>query len=282
LVAIAPGRAARPGAAQRVERPEPPTVAELEACPFCEGHEDRTPPETFAIGPPERPANAPGWLVRVVPNLYPALERQEVLVHSPRHVTSVADLTAEEIAGTAEAWVARSEAARAEGFSYVHASFNEGRGAGASLAHSHSQFAWFRELPPLVAEEAARLDSDGCVLCALLERERNGPRVVSEQSGVTVLAAYAGRLPYELLIAGGHEPGPEFHESAIGLVADSLRRLHAVEGIVPVNAWLHSVGHPHIELVPRLSTLASLELGTGIFVNSLAPEEAAKRLRETG
>ncbi len=44
-----------------------------ENCPFCEGREDRTPPELYALRPGGGPADSPGWLTRVVPNLYPAL-----------------------------------------------------------------------------------------------------------------------------------------------------------------------------------------------------------------
>ncbi len=44
-----------------------------EGCPFCEGREERTPPELYAVRPGGGEAGGPGWLVRVVPNLYPAL-----------------------------------------------------------------------------------------------------------------------------------------------------------------------------------------------------------------
>jgi UDPglucose--hexose-1-phosphate uridylyltransferase len=53
-----------------------------------------------------------------------------------------------------------------------------------------------------------------------------------------------------------------------------------VEGPVPLNAWLHDGVHWHLELLPRLSVLAGLELGAGIYVNAVPPEEAAARLRE--
>jgi galactose-1-phosphate uridylyltransferase len=81
---IAPGRARRPGAF--LGAIEDPTPEELANCPFCAGREDRTPPQTLVL--PE----AGPWTVRVVPNLYPALERQEVVVHSPRHVRTFAEL----------------------------------------------------------------------------------------------------------------------------------------------------------------------------------------------
>ena len=91
--------------------------------------------------------------MRVVPNLYPALERQEVVISVPRHARSLAELDDAEVALIAEAWRARAAAAAAEGFGYVQALLNEGREAGASLPHSHTQLAWIREVPPAVAGE---------------------------------------------------------------------------------------------------------------------------------
>ena len=97
LVAIAPGRARRPGAGHALI--EPPTQEELDQCPFCRGREDRTPPETLRL-----PEGAEDWVVRVVPNLYPAVERQEVVVHSPEHKRSFAELSDEEIELVERAW----------------------------------------------------------------------------------------------------------------------------------------------------------------------------------
>ena len=64
-----------------------------------------------------------------------------------------------------------------------------------------------------------------------------------------------------------------------------MRRIAALEGPIPLNAWLHTPpfgadGHWHLELVPRLTIPASLELGAGVYINTLAPEDAAARLRE--
>jgi UDPglucose--hexose-1-phosphate uridylyltransferase len=68
-VVLAPARAQRPGAERA---PMPSAGDDAERCPFCEGREAATPPETFALGPPGRPADAPAWRVRVVPNKFPA------------------------------------------------------------------------------------------------------------------------------------------------------------------------------------------------------------------
>jgi UDPglucose--hexose-1-phosphate uridylyltransferase len=198
--------------------------------------------------------------VRVVPNLYPAFERQEVVVHSPRHVETFADLRDHEVEAVATAWRARTDAARDEGFPYVHALVNEGAEAGSSLPHSHSQLVWLREPPPEI------------------ERERGGglpavrELIVAERAGMFAAVHPAGRLPYETLIAGE----PFDLATALLLLRDTVARLRAVEGAVPWNAWLHE---RHVELVPRLAVLAGVELGAGIYVNTVAPEDAAEALR---
>src|SRR5574341_328851 len=108
-VIIATERARRPNHFQyHVEPPEGGL------CPFCPGHEDKTPPEVYAAGrPPATPANTAGWRVRVVPNRFPALmiegdlDRQgegmydrmngvgahEVIVETPEHPASVVKST---------------------------------------------------------------------------------------------------------------------------------------------------------------------------------------------
>jgi UDPglucose--hexose-1-phosphate uridylyltransferase len=276
---VAPGRAQRPGASARADL-DLPTEDELLSCPFCEGREDRTPPETFRVGSGE--PDTPGWTARVVPNLYPVFEHHEVVVSTPRHVRSFAELDGDEVSGVATAWRERSRAAREAGFAYVHALLNEGREAGASLPHTHTQLAWFEAAPPTVEAETG----DDAAVCGHIEAEvANGERLVLEREGLAVLAAYGGRLPYELVIApttriDGSAFESDLLEPALGLLAESLRRLHAIEGPVPLNAWLHDRGHWHIEVLPRLTVFAGIELGAGIYVNSLAPEAAAAALRE--
>jgi len=238
---------------------DPPTAQELADCPFCAGHEDRTPPETLRIGNP--------WRVRVVPNLYPALDHHEVVIHAPRHVRSLAELGEDELALVAEAWRRRREA---EPSGYLHAFLNEGREAGGSLPHSHSQLAWLPEPPP---ETQHRID-----------RERWSPIV--ERSGLVLACPWASRLPYECLVAPVSPRGAAFEDDvlapALQVLGDAIRRLHRVAGAVPLNAWLHDGPDWHLELLPRLTVLAGLELGAGIYVNTVAPEDAAAELRAAG
>ena len=252
-VVYAPGRALRPGAKRNVV--EEPTVQELADCPFCAGREDRTPPEVHRDGDP--------WTVRVVPNLYPAFDRQEVVISSPRHVHSLGELTRQETRAVATAWSARARTAR-----YLHAFLNEGREAGASLPHSHTQLVFLDEPPPLVRGERG----------ISLEGE-----VVAERDGLVLLCPRVSRLPYELLIAPAVPEAGAFESpllpAAVDLLAEAIRRLRAIEGPVPLNAWVHDTAHWHIEVLPRLAVLAGIELGAGIYVNALPPEAAAERLR---
>jgi UDPglucose--hexose-1-phosphate uridylyltransferase len=188
-----------------------------------------------------------------------------VVVHSPRHARTFAELADEEIGAVAAAWQARFEAARLEGLGYVHALVNEGRAAGSSLPHSHSQLVWLHGPPP----ERARED-DG----ALAELLDGDELLVAQEGDVRAVVHRCGRLPYELLIGGA---GGLDLRAALALLRECVRRLRAVEGPVPWNAWLHG---SHLEVAPRLTVLAGVELGAGIYVNTVAPEDAAAALRD--
>jgi UDPglucose--hexose-1-phosphate uridylyltransferase len=166
----------------------------VESCPFCEGREDRTPPEVWADRPGGGAPDSPGWTTRAVPNLYPVLgaedeaapgggmgaaetglassvdplhassrARQPDLfasqpaagVHAPEHVTSLADLDAEGFAGAVAAWRERMRS-RSGTAAYLHLIVNEGRDAGASLPHSHAQLYALGFVPAEVARERER------------------------------------------------------------------------------------------------------------------------------
>jgi UDPglucose--hexose-1-phosphate uridylyltransferase len=223
-----------------------------------------TPPETLVLPDPpcgSEPQGNVAWRVRVVPNLYPALERQEVVIQSPEHVRSIAELPDEQLDLVAEAWRRRRTA---EPDGYLHALINEGREAGASLAHTHSQLAWLPAAPPR-------------------EPEREGETILL-RDGLVAWSPRVGRLPYECAIAPEAPEADGFASEYLGpalrLLAELVRRLHRLEGPAPLNAWLHNHESGwRLVLLPRLTILAALELGAGVYVNTLAPEEAAVRLR---
>ena len=276
---IAPGRRTRPGALGRMTR-----VADAATCPFCAGHEGLTPPETLALDRSAgAPANSPGWSVRVVPNKFPAIPGQEVAVHGPDHATSLVDAAPGIVERTLDAWALRREAHREAGAAWVLACINEGAGAGASLEHSHSQLVPFAAVPPVLAAEAAATGSGDCRLCRALAGE--GERTVRLADGLRTFCPDWSRLPYELWIApDGHAGSVTDHAALAAALHDAVARLRGELGEdLAWNAVLHDAPpgadfHWHVELMPRLTVPASLELGTGVWVNVVDPAVAAEAL----
>ena len=247
-----------------------------------------TPPEVLALGRASAEADTPGWTVRVVPNKFPAIPGQEVVIHGPAHVTAFAELPDEVVREALVAWEVRREHHRAVGAAYLLAAINEGPAAGASLDHSHSQLVPFDHVPPAVADELPAFAGE-CALCAAF-RDEDG-RTIRRADGLRTFAPRWSRFAYELWIA------PEAHAgepAAPAALADAL--LHAARSLRAVlgeglawNAVLHAAPlqrhepfHWHVEIWPRLAVAASVELGAGIWVNIVDPDVAARELRTAG
>ena len=311
---IAAGRAGRPGAGFNISPAEP---IDPSADPFLEGHEDRTPPEIQALRPDGGGPDTPGWQVRVIPNLYPAIVpdaeapgrshnedlfhaqaasgHHEVIVNTPRPVSSLGDLEADELARAVEVWRERMRAHRAA--SYVHVLVNERREAGASLPHSHAQLFALDFVPSAIARERERFGAyatrtmGGNLLADLLQEEvRLRERVVAIDDDAVLMAPYGARLPFQLMIVP-RTVRPRFEDdgpTGAALLHDAMRRLRARLGASPpLNLWIRTAPRGatsfcwRIDIVPRLCQPAGLELGTGLNLNVLAPEQAAAELRAT-
>jgi UDPglucose--hexose-1-phosphate uridylyltransferase len=256
----APQRAARPHAFAGQPR--------IERCPFCPGHESDTPPELARIGEP--------WRVRVVPNKYPPAEGAEVIVESPRH-----DASFENIADLGEVLGVYGDRLRAHaGAAHVALFRNDGPRAGASMAHVHAQLVPLPFVPPRIARELAAF-ARSCPLCA--------PEgvVIGENRSFVHLAPAVSAMPYEQWIV------PRRHVASMtALDADERHDLGALlrfalaatRRIGDFNATFmtfapSSPAHFHVEILPRITTLAGLELATGTFVEIIEPTAAAARLR---
>jgi UDPglucose--hexose-1-phosphate uridylyltransferase len=278
-VVVAPGRSARPGALGRTTR-----IADAAQCPFCEGHEAMTPPEVLALGRAGGGPDTPGWTVRVVPNKFPAIPGQEVVIHGPAHVTAFAELPDEVVREALAAWELRRTHHREAGAAYLLAAINEGPAAGASLDHSHSQLVPFDHVPPAVADELPAFAGR----CAALADE--DARSIRRAGGLRTFAPAWSRFAYELWIvpeAHGGEPDAPALADALLHAARSLRATLG-EGLA-WNAVLHAPPlrggdpfHWHVEIWPRLAVAASVELGAGIWVNIVDPDVAARELRAAG
>ena len=310
---VASERAQRPGGGLRATPAEP---LDPQTDPFAEGHEDRTPPEVYAVRPAGGPPDSPGWVVRVVPNLYPALDPRspepprfaqpdlfwaqpaegahEVIVNAPQPVTSLAALPAEQVEAAMEVWRQRmrfhSDAA------YVHLIVNERREAGASLPHTHAQLYALPFVPGAVARERERFGAHatrtmgGNLLGDLVQEEvKLRERLVAVDDDAVLLAPYGARLPFQLMLAP-RRPRPRFEDdgpTGAGLLRDALQRLERRLGAAPpLNLWVRTAprGAEHfcwrIDILPRLTHLAGLELGAGLHLNIVAPETVAAELRD--
>ena len=306
-VVVAPARGTRPGAWPDLHPPDP--AASKASCPFCEGREAETPAELHAAASRGRAPDAGGWQVRVVPNKFPSLGAarevaseppfkaeaaagsQDVVIHTPNHLVSVAELSEDELGRVAEAWQWRGATSPPPERVYTHVAINEGIDAGASLEHTHSQIFSLPFVPPWLARELECAGgASACAVCALVAAERqSGRRVVADDGEVVVYCPHASRFPYETVVAPARCERDAFSSErlapALREVAAILRRLRGSLGWVPVNIWLttspadRSSTHWRLTIAPRLTRAAGLELGTELLVNPVAPEDAAALLR---
>lgn len=316
-VIIAPVRSRRPlGLAST--KPHPRRDAERDSCPFCEGREDLSPPETLAYRSPGSAANEPGWSLRVVPNKYPAVSeslreangsrsrpafgRHEVVVECPFHETNPARFSIPRLASIFTAYRDRMlDYAADQRIAYVSAFKNVGAEAGASLAHSHSQLLALPLVPDEVQSELEGVrrgfaDHGHCLYCDMIERElQERTRVVAVSAGFVVLAPYASRFAYELwILPRDHESQYESLTDAAaadlaGVIKPLLGKLDMVLSS-PAYNWYIRTGparagamphyHWQLQLFPRTTRVAGFEWATGCFINAVPPERAAAELRE--
>jgi UDPglucose--hexose-1-phosphate uridylyltransferase len=312
---IAAERATRPGGWQITAGAAP---IDPNQDPFAPGHEDQTPPEVFADRADGSAADTPGWRVRVVPNLYPALradtsepERShapdlftataahgahEVIINAPDPVTSLAQLTVEQVTAAMEVWRARMRTHAEAGAAYVHVLVNERVEGGASLPHTHAQLYALDFVPAQIARERERFTAHatrtmgGNLLQDLVAEEvRQRERLVAIDDEAVLLSPYAARLPYQLLLAP-RRPRAHFEDDGplgAALLHDALNHLGRLLGFLPpLNIWVRTAPRGaesfcwRIDILPRLTHLAGLELGTGVHLNIVAPEQAAAQLRD--
>ncbi len=297
---VAGERAGRPGGEFAVE-PRPPV--DPDGDPFLEGHEDRTPPELHALRPDGGKPDSPGWLVRVVPNLYPALGEgdaeaatpadplaggrgqpdlfaarpavgsHEVIVNTPQALGSLADLDIGQLETAMEVWRERMRL-HAENAEYVHLIVNEGREAGASLPHTHAQLYALGFVPAAIARERERFTAwhertQGRNLLEDLVQEevRLRDRVVAVDVEAVALSPYAARVPFQIQIVP-RKPRARFEDDGplgAAMLLDALRRLDAVlGGLPPFNMWVRTAPHGATSFCWRIDILPRLAQLAGL------------------
>ncbi len=312
---VAEGRSARPNEYAR-------TAAggdSASQCPFCEGHEDRTPSEVAAVRLGSSVPDGPGWAVRAIPNRFPTVTRDpsgarvsssppferepavgvhEVIVEAPRHGPDLPYLDDAHHRTLFRFFRDRVRAAsRAPGMGAVLLFENRGPESGGTLPHPHAQLVATQRLSPRMVEERRAFESgDGasCRLEAIVAAEiRDGSRIVTRENGFTVFAPFASEFPYEVWIVPDRH-APTFAEATdaetdglASVLPRLLRALDAARSRPSYNWFVHGDAAPagetrfhwHLEVAPRLVRPDGYELGSGVAVNPVPPESAAAELR---
>ncbi len=315
-VIVAGERGSRPGAFLDVAQREPIDPAKD---PVAAGPVDRTPPELYALRddgawrvrvvPNLYPALSEGGAAdagsdphasgRGEPDLFasrPAHGAHEVVVNAPDPVSSLAELAPEQVETAMSVWRERMRAH--SDAAYVHVIVNEGKEAGASLPHTHAQLYALPFVPATVARERERFTaySDRTqgrnLLEDLVQEEvRRRERIVAIDDEAVAIAPFAARVPFPVLLAPRRPVARVSDDGPLGgrLLHDVLGRLRSTLGALPpLNMWVRTAPRDaehfcwRIEIMPRLAQLAGLEIGTGVHLNVLAPEDAAQRLRDAG
>ncbi|MBV8208062.1 MAG: DUF4931 domain-containing protein, partial [Acidobacteria bacterium] len=167
-------------------------------CPFCPGHENKTPPEVLAYRPNPAERDTPGWTVRVVPNKFPALGiegnlgRQaegmfdrmngigahEVVIETSDHSQTLATLPDKRVEDVLWAFRDRIlDLKQDKRFRYILIFKNHGEAAGASLEHAHCQLIALPIVPKQVVEELEGAKEyfrykERCIFCDIIQQEQ--------------------------------------------------------------------------------------------------------------
>jgi UDPglucose--hexose-1-phosphate uridylyltransferase len=283
-------------ATERSRRPTDLSKPKQEAgknttCPMCVGNESMTPPAVMLYQKEngeikrgqdpltgERPKN---WVVRVIPNLYPAFSpprqpgdetkfvkneslldaigHHEVIVESPNHDEDPADTEMPQLELVINAYVDRLKELSAKQYvKYVSIFRNHGLEAGASLSHAHSQIIATPMIPTtILAEQSAAkmfyIEHGKCVFCDIIKQEAKGPRLISEDSDFVVLAPYASINPMEFwILPKRHSPNilnlsPKEVSAFSKTLKKSLKALKDLVNDPPYNYGLHLALDPEMQ-----------------------------------
>ena len=222
-------------------------------CPFCEGNEHLTPPEIFAIRNNE--PNKAGWKVRVIPNLYKAVQIEtpfgskeaghyevwngygahEVIIDTPRHITKMNQLSKDEYYNWLHVLRLRvADLKNDKRMVYVTLFKNHGYYAGATQSHPHTQIialpvlpkqklSWFR-----YAFEYYKRNSRS-IFDTVIEKEKSDAvRVIAENNYFIAFAPFASSFAFEVIIASKTQETStiiDLTDKQINELAKFLRRI---------------------------------------------------------
>lgn len=286
-------------------------------CPFCPGHEDMTPRETFMLT-----GEGGRWAVRVIPNKFPffhiegefdrrpegmydvmeAIGAHEIVVEAPGHKQNFASMDTQQIEKILRAYRERlKDLEKDQRFQQFLILKNY---PGVFNRHPHSHIMAMPVIPRRIDEEIyGALDyyqrKERCIFCDIIKEEISmKKRVILETVHFLVFSPFASRYPFETwIVPKKHSPDfHHIHEEGIEDLSVAIQslflRFHKLLSDPPYSLTFHtspiqdrfhrSEYHWHIETRLRIGLREGFEWGTGFFVNPTPPEDAAAFLREMG
>lgn len=302
IVIVAKNRSKRPMDNVAMQIEEEITLEYDEECPFCRGNESHTTDERFKI------EDEIGWLVKSVDNKFPIVDNlpgeiyglHEVMIDTYRHNGNFYNMSEDEFKNMFSMYKDRYTTFMSnEKIKYVSIFKNFLRKSGASLIHPHSQIISLSILPPEIQNEidiSRRYykDNKTCLYEDTIQNEiENENRVIHNGSYFLVIVPYATKYSGEIRVIFKEKVGfEEINEKHITELSKIFKRLfenlYNVNGYNAFNLCIHT--HPlkleskknfnvHMHIIPRKHNFGGFELGTGIYVSSINPEELAKKLR---
>lgn len=204
-----------------------PVETKSDSCPFCDGHELKTPAEIFALRKDGTKRDGPGWHTRVVPNKFPVLKIEgdmgrtgigmydmmngigahEVIIETPEHNKKLHEFDIQQIKYVLITYKQRlDDLSKDARFKYILIFKNDGEIAGASMVHSHSQLIATPIVPKRIKEQLEGSRNyfeykERCIFCDILKEEiESRKRVVIENSFFVSFVPFAARFPFEIWI----------------------------------------------------------------------------------
>jgi len=292
-VIIAPRRGKRP---HDVAKPRERNKKMVTSCIFC-------PENIKSVSSLYQYGDKQDWKIKIIKNKYPAVTlqnkkaygQQEVVIETPDHVDEIEDLPVNHITELLKAYKIRTEKiSKNKKIDYILIFKNDGGVAGASLKHAHSQIFATQFLPPHLfdksqRQQAYKLKHGHCVYCDVIAKESKGPRLVYRDKNVVAFTPYASMFNYEIWIMPiKHRDNiTELTESEMKSFAKILKHVLGKIGQLdlPYNFYFHQVindndQHLYMKIVPRGSVWAGVEIGSGLIINPIDPDEAASFYRQ--
>ena len=239
------------------------------------------------------------WRIKIIPNDFPAVTLdnknaygvQEVVIETPDPNLELEDLSEKHIAELLEAYAKRTEEIQKQkNIQYIIIFKNDGGKAGASIQHAHSQIFATDFIPPHLMDKSQKqlnykLTHGTCVYCDIINKEMNCERAVWEDKNIACFTPYASMHNYECWII------PKQHKDNITQLDKQERKsfarilkhvlLRIDELGLSYNYYFHQVvfdenQHLYMKITPRGQFWAGVEIGSGVIINTIAPEDAAE------